>query len=99
MRVSGFDWDEGNRGKCQKHGVSILEIEELFVRDPRVAPDPKHSADEDRLIAAGRTSSGRPVFVAFTIRTVDKRRLIRPVTARYMHAREIAAYEKESSTH
>jgi uncharacterized DUF497 family protein len=36
--------------------------------------------------------------VAFTMRTKSKRRLIRPVTARYMHAQEIAAYEKESAT-
>jgi len=35
--------------------------------------------------------------VTFTLRTKDKRRLIRPVTARYMHAKEIEAYEKESS--
>jgi len=98
LRVSGFDWDKGNRGKCQKHGVSIVEIEDLFTHSPRIAPDPRHSADEDRLIAVGRTSAGRPVFVAFTIRTKSKRRLIRPVTARYMHAREIASYEKESST-
>jgi uncharacterized DUF497 family protein len=96
--ASGFDWDKGNRGKCQKHSVSIVEIEDVFTRGPRIAPDPGHSADEDRLIAAGRTSAGRPVFVAFTMRTKNKRRLIRPVTARYMHAREIAAYEKESAT-
>ncbi len=94
LRVDGFDWDDGNRAKCQKHGVSIAEIEALFVHVPRVAPDPKHSADEDRLIAVGKTSAGRPLFVAFTMRTTSGRRLIRPVTARYMHAREIAAYEK-----
>ena len=98
MRVSGFDWDKGNRARCEKHGVSIMEIENLFAHDPRVAPDPKHSADEDRLLAVGRTSAGRPVFVAFTIRTKNKLRLIRPVTARFMHAKEIAAYEEESST-
>jgi uncharacterized protein len=98
LRVGGFDWDEGNRAKCQKHGVSILEIEGLFAHTPRVAPDPKHLVDEDRLIAMGRTSTGRPVFVAFTIRTKNKRRLIRPVTARYMHAKEIAAYGEESAT-
>jgi len=34
LRVSGFDWDEGNRGKCEKHGVAIAEIEALFVRGP-----------------------------------------------------------------
>jgi hypothetical protein len=98
LRVGGFDWDGGNRAKCQKHGVSFLEIEDLFAHSPRVAPDPRHSVDEDRLIAVGRTSTGRPVFVAFTIRTKNKRRLIRPVTARYMHAKEIAAYEEESAT-
>jgi len=98
LRVSGFDWDEGNRGKCQKHGVSIIEIEDLFAQSPRIAPDPRHSANEDRLIAVGRTNTGRHVFVAFTLRTKNKRRLIRPVTARYMHAKEIAAYEEESAT-
>lgn len=74
--------------------MSIAEIEALFARGTRVAPDPKHSADEDRLIAVGNTSAGRPLFVAFTMRTTSGRRLIRPVTARYMHAMEIAAYEK-----
>ena len=49
------------------------------------------------MIAVGRTTTGRPVFVAFTLRTKNRRRLIRPVTARYMHAKEIAAYEKESA--
>ena len=94
LQVSGFDWDRGNRAKCQKHGVSIAEIEALLMGDPRIAPDPKHSAYEDRLIAVGKTNAGRPLFVAFTMRTTSGRRLIRPVTARYMHAREIAAYEK-----
>ncbi len=93
LQVSGFDWDDGNRPKCQKHGVPIAEIEALFVHGPRVAPDPKHSADEDRLIAVGKTGT-EPLFVAFTMRTKEGRRLIRPVTARYMHAKEIAAYEK-----
>jgi uncharacterized protein len=96
LRVEGFDWDDGNRAKCQKHGVSIAEIETLFRSDLRIAPDPKHSHDEDRIIAVGRTECGRPVFVAFTMRTKGNRRLVRPVTARYMHGEEAAAYEKES---
>jgi uncharacterized protein len=98
LRVGGFDWDHGNRTKRQQHDVAIAEIEALFQHGPRIAPDLKHSADEDRLIAVGRTSAGRPLFVAFTIRTKNSRRLIRPVTARYMHAKEIDAYEKESSS-
>ena len=96
-RVGGFDWDDGNRAKCQKHGLSIAQIEAFFTHGPRIAVDPKHSEAEDRLIAVGRTNAGRHVFVAFTIRTSGGRRLIRPVTARYMHAREIAAFEKEST--
>ena len=91
LRVTGFDWDGGNRAKCQKHGISIAEIEALFRNAPRIAPDPRHSEDENRMIAVGRTGAGQPVFVAFTLRTKKRRRLIRPVTALYMHAKEIAA--------
>jgi uncharacterized DUF497 family protein len=97
LRVEGFDWDDGNRAKCRKHGVSFAEIEALFRSGLRIAPDPKHSHDEDRMIAVGRTGGGRPMFVVFTIRTKGDRRLVRPVSARYMHAEEVAAYEKESA--
>ena len=97
LQVDGFDWDDGNRSKCQQHGVSITEIETLFLQGPRVAPDPKHSADEDRLIAVGKTGTGRTLFVAFTMRTKEGRRLVRPVSARYMHARERVNYEKAAS--
>lgn len=98
LAVGGFDWDDGNRTKCQKHGVPIAEIEALFAEGARVAPDPEHSQGEDRLIAVGRSRVGRPMFVGFTLRMRDGRRLIRPVTARYMHAKEIAWYEKESAS-
>ncbi|MGC8625015.1 MAG: BrnT family toxin [Phycisphaerae bacterium] len=91
--VAGFDWDAGNRAKCQKHGVSITEIEAIFDHEPHVAPDPDHSDVEDRLIAIGRNSRGRPMFVAFTIRQRGTLRLIRPVSARYMHQKEIKHYE------
>ena len=95
-RASGFDWDDGNRAKCLKHGVSVAEIEALLASDPPIAPDLKHSAAEDRLIAVGRNAAGRPLFVAFTLRTVGGRRLIRPVSARYMHAKEVRSYEKSA---
>jgi len=94
LRVAGFDWDDGNRLKCQKHGVPIAEVEGVFENGPLIAPDPRHSAGEDRLIAIGRSGANRPIFVAFTLRTVDGHTLIRPVSARYMHAKEVAAYEK-----
>jgi uncharacterized DUF497 family protein len=91
--ASGFDWDEGNVEKCQKHGVSVAEIEAVLGSDPAVAPDLKHSAEEDRLIAVGRNREGRPLFVAFTLRIREGRRLVRPVSARYMHQKEAERYE------
>ena len=48
MEFAGFDWDQGNREKCQKHGVSIAEIETMFAGTVRVAPDPLHSVREER---------------------------------------------------
>jgi uncharacterized DUF497 family protein len=97
LSISGFDWDEGNREKCGKHGVSPREIEDVFRGEVLVAPDPKHSGAEARLIAVGRTRAGRAVFVAFTLRVKAGVALIRPVSARYMHRKEIEAYEKKSS--
>ena len=95
--ISGFDWDEGNREKCQKHGVSVREIERLFMAGPlAVRPDPAHSQAEERSQAIGRTAAGRSVFLAFTIRECDGARLIRPISARYMHTKEIENYEKEN---
>jgi uncharacterized protein len=93
----GLRWDEGNLEKCQKHGVSIDDIEALLSSDPPVAPDPEHSAQEDRFIAIGRNAEGRPDFVAFTFGMKDGQRLIPPVSARYMHKKEIERYETASS--
>jgi len=45
----------------------------------------------------GRDSHGRAMFVAFTMREQTDRLLIRPISARYMHRKEIENYEKESS--
>jgi uncharacterized DUF497 family protein len=94
LPAAGFDWDDGNREKCRKHGVSIAEIEAFFAGAPRIAPDIRHSRLEDRYIAVGRNSRGRAMFVAFTIRNAGGRQLIRPVSARYMHSKEVAGYEE-----
>ena len=93
-QVIGFDWDEGNAGKCQKHGVSRHEIEAAFMSYPIIAPDLRHSSSEQRFIAVHRNAEGRPMFIAFTYRNVVDGVLIRPVSARYMHKKEADAYEK-----
>ncbi len=89
LRISGFDWDAGNRTKCEKHGVSIGEIEALLAGNPRVAPDIAHSGTEDRFIATGRSGTGRPLFVAFTFRTRG--------SARYMHREEAERFDQTDS--
>ncbi len=45
--------------------------------------------------AIGQTAAGRHLFLAFTIRQQDMRRLIRPISARYMHAKEVEHYEQQ----
>ena len=56
---SGFDWNEGNRRKCQKHGVSLQEIEHVLAHaETLVRPDPKNPASEPRFLAIGRTQQG-----------------------------------------
>jgi len=98
MRVAGFDWDEGNRSKCQKHGVSTAAVESLFQRPIAVLPDPLHSKSEERFKAIGKTDKGRGIFVVFTLRTRRGRTIIRPISARYMHGKGMDHYEKETAT-
>ena len=93
--AGGFQWDRGNRAKCQKHGVSAAEIEQVFDRPIAVFPDPAHSETEERLKAICRTDARRTILIVFALRETAGVRLIRPISARYMHAKEIVHYEKE----
>jgi uncharacterized protein len=56
-----------------------------------------NASEETRFRAVGMTEEGRSVFVVFTFRDRDGHRLIRPISARYMHKKEIDAFEKENS--
>ena len=94
LKVSGFDWDKGNREKCLKHGLSRKVIEEFFKGEVWVAPDPKHSESEERFLGVGRSASCRPMVVAFTFRERKDKHLIRPISARYMHEKEAKRYEE-----
>ena len=91
MKIAGFDWDDGNWPKCGKHGVTREEIEEVLLGTPAVLSDP--FLDEPRMRAIGRTAAGRYVFLVFMLREVDGETRLRPISARYMHEKEIAHYE------
>jgi uncharacterized protein len=44
----------------------------------------------------GQTGNGRRVFLVFTLRGKGDKQLIRPISARYMHKKEIESYEEEN---
>ncbi len=94
--IAGFDWDEGNRAKCQKHGVVPDAIEAVFHRPHRIAPDVAHSDGETRFLAIGAGNGPRLIFIAFTLRLIGSDTFIRPISARYMHRKEIEHYEQAS---
>jgi uncharacterized DUF497 family protein len=85
-----------NLGKCRKHGVPIEAVESLFSSPIAILPDDAHSRKEQRLRAVGWTEEGRAVFVVFTLRRRGSAVLIRPISTRYMHEKEMKAYEKEN---
>jgi uncharacterized DUF497 family protein len=58
--------------------------------------DPKHSKREERHWAIGKTEIGRWLFLVFTLRERDGKQYIRPISARYMHRKEIKHYEEEN---
>jgi uncharacterized protein len=98
MQVAGFDWDDGNRAKCREHGVSQIAIESMFRGSIAVLPDPLHSKSEERFKAIGKSDDGRWIFLVFTLRTRRGKRLVRPISARHMHKKEVDHYEKETAT-
>lgn len=94
MQFDGFDWDEGNWPKCAKHGVSKDEIEFILTSGPIVLPDRTYVGDETRYNAVGVSDEGRHIFIVFTYRHAEDDILIRPLSARYMHKKEVDRYEQ-----
>ena len=95
--MDGFDWDNGNTEKCLKHGVSQTDVEAICRGPLDIFPDTDHSIEETRFFGIGRTEARRYVFIAFTIRTRDGKRFVRPISARFMHAKEVTHYLKETA--
>lgn len=90
-KVVAFDWDKGNFDKnLKKHDVSSQEAEEIFYNEPIVYEDFKHSKEESRFQALGRTDKGRSLLISSTIR----KNKIRIISARDMNKKEVLRYEK-----
>ncbi len=86
--IAGFDWDSGNLRKSEvKHGVTQAEAEEVFFNNPLlVSSDDKHSEEESRYLALGKTNKDRGLTIIFTLRQGGT--LIRVISARDQHRKE-----------
>lgn len=90
--ITGFQWDQGNARKNDKHGVSKAESEQVFFHAPLLLADAKHSGTEARYHALGKTTAGRLLHLSFTLREAESK--IRVISARDMHRKEREIYEK-----
>jgi uncharacterized DUF497 family protein len=95
LHFDEYDWDDGNLEKNLKsHGISHKAIESFFQRHFDYSDSPKHSQRERRLIAIGSDDKGHAMMVVFTMRTKAGKHLLRPISARLMHVKEVQDYEK-----
>ena len=92
-----FQWDEGNIDKNWiRHQVSRWECEEIFFNRPLIiAEDLKHSQNEQRYYALGKTDQNRYLFIAFTVR----QKQIRVISARDMNKKESKIYDEKVKTY
>ncbi len=95
MKFNGFEWDEGNWPKCQEHGLTKHEIESVFENTMTIVTDP-YDGKEERFRAIGTNAENKYIFVVFCLRELDEQTLVRPISARYMHTKEIRAYEQDN---
>ena len=94
-KVIGFEWDEGNARKNERHGVSMADAEQVFFNSPLlVLPDQKQSEVEPRFHALGKTNDGRRLHISFTLRGGGQ--FIRVISARDMHRKERVIYGQAS---
>jgi uncharacterized DUF497 family protein len=89
--IEGFEWDEGNACKNDKHGVTASEAEQVFFNQPLLMlEDVRHSQAEARFHALGVTHTGRKLHITFTLRGTR----IRVSSARDMHRKERIIHEQ-----
>ena len=91
--IVGFDWDDGNARKSEKHGVSQSEAEEVFFDHPLLLlEDARHGGQELRYHARGKTHAGRRLHITFILH--EDSTLIRVISARVMHRKERSIHEQ-----
>mgnify|MGYP001817915192 CR=1 FL=1 len=93
-KITSFDWDEGNARKNENPGVTMAETEQVFFNAPLLVLDAysRHSNQEPRFHALGKTDDIRLLHITITVRHNGE--LIRVIWARDMHRKERVIYEK-----
>lgn len=90
-----FEWNADKaENNSRKHGIAFQEAITVF-RDPLspAYPDLDHSADEDRYLIIGLSSSGNVLVISHIFRNDS----IRIISAREATKNERAYYETEST--
>jgi uncharacterized DUF497 family protein len=88
-----FEWDQHNQTKIRlKHDIKPEEAEQATLTHRLILFDRSHSAKEKRYQLLGTDSSGRVLFVVFTIRNSK----IRIISARSANKKERSNYGKKT---
>lgn len=92
MSALHFEWDERKAAaNLKKHGVSFDEAKSAFYDDrAKLIEDPDHSADEDRFVLLGLSTSLRLLVVCHCYRGDDG--VIRIISARKATTKETQFY-------
>jgi uncharacterized DUF497 family protein len=90
-----FDWDPRKaRTNQAKHGVSFEEAATAFLDpDGLDGEDVHHSTSEARRLRLARSSLGRVMMIAYTIRRQDNEEITRIISARRASQKERKKYE------
>jgi len=87
LRISDFEWDEGNALHLELgHGIKPQEVEEVFVNKPL-----SRRTKKGHYAAFGPTSAGRYLGIVFGSKGKG---IIRPITGWDMKRAEIQYYKK-----
>lgn len=84
----GFDWDDGNKDKNLKHGITDNEVEQAFYNEPKK----ERTGKNGRSYLYSRTGGG-PIFVVFEVVQRYSLKLVRPISARPMSKQEKRYYD------
>jgi uncharacterized DUF497 family protein len=90
--VLRFEWDPAKAAaNLRKHGVSFKDAQTAFSDEhARLVNDPDHSAEEERFVLLGLSSSLRLLVVAHCYRSADS--VIRIISARRATKAEERSY-------